>query len=374
MNREDEERKRRLEEARNIIANTTSVNNSSNTLYAQRLQEANNIINSVNSNNMNPLPITSGNNAFKIDELSSHLSNINSWRQKAREAEKEQKIKNVVNSVPNNKKEEQNKKQPQLISAEQTDSDTKKDINKNLNQKINDNKQVTMPTVNKQEGNFREQGQNNLFTVNKNNTKIATQEESKNIKKADTEDIFLLSNGEVDYRSNPQKRLDEISGTLGNLEEGISDFVPSIIDYASTGTEVGTKLITKLGLKVLGYSDEEAEKLSSDVKDKFKEISPLSLLNSLLNNEYTEQRRNEQIRINSLKTSSNPLASKLAELAPSLGDNIISMGITAVNPVLGAASFMISAGGNYLDDARNRGMTDEQAFGYATVMGALEGR
>lgn len=350
MNREDEERKRRLEEARDIIANTTGVNNSSNTLYNQRLQEANNIINSINSNNMNPsnyqLPITNGNNAFKIDELSNYLNNI--------KAEREQRNENIVSNVPNNKEEQQDRAQP------------------TISEKQNNNK-VVAPTVNKQESNFREQSQSNLFSVNKNNTKIATQEESKNIKKADTEDIFLLSNGEIDYRSNPQRRLDEISGTLNNLAEGISDFIPSVVDYASTGTEVGTKIITKLGLEVLGYSEEEAEKLSSDVKNKFKEISPLSLLNSLLNNKYTEQRRNEQIKINSLRASSNPLASKLSELAPSLGDNIISMGITAANPVLGAASFMISAGGNYLDDARNRGMTDEQAFGYATVMGALEG-
>ena len=351
MNREDEERKRKLEEARDIIANTTGVNNSSNTLYNQRLQEANNIINSINSNNMNPsnyqLPITNGNNAFKIDELNNHLNNI--------KAEREQRNKNIVSNEPNNKEEQQDRAQT------------------TISEKQNNNNKVVALTVNKQEGNFREQSQSNLFSVNKNNTKIATQEESKNIKKADTEDIFLLSNGEIDYRSNPQRRLDEISGTLGNLAEGISDFIPSVVDYASTGTEVGTKFITKLGLEVLGYSEEEAEKLSSDVKNKFKEISPLSLLNSLLNNKYTEQRRNEQIKINSLRASSNPLASKLSELAPSLGDNIISMGITAANPVLGAASFMISAGGNYLDDARNRGMTDEQAFGYATVMGALEG-
>ena len=34
---------------------------------------------------------------------------------------------------------------------------------------------------------------------------------------------------------------------------------------------------------------------------------------------------------------------------------------------------MLSAGGNYLDDAKSRGMNDEQAFAYASVMGAFEG-
>ena len=369
MNREDEERKRKLEEARNIIANTTGANNSLNTLYNQRLQEANNIINSVNSNNISSsnyqLPITNGNNAFKIDELSTHLNNVNNARQKIKDVEDKQ---GNINTVEKNQGETQKDNTNQDIKEENID----KNVDKNSDTSKSINKQFIGPTVTEQEGNLRKQNEN-IFKINNNNTKIATQEESKNIKKADTEDIFLLSNGEIDYRSNPQRRLDEISGTLGNLAEGISDFIPSVVDYASTGTEVGTKFITKLGLEVLGYSEEEAEKLSSNVKNKFKEISPLSLLNSLLNNKYTEQRRNEQIKINSLRASSNPLASKLSELAPSLGDNIISMGITAANPVLGAASFMISAGGNYLDDARNRGMTDEQAFGYATVMGALEG-
>ena len=63
----------------------------------------------------------------------------------------------------------------------------------------------------------------------------------------------------------------------------------------------------------------------------------------------------------------------VAESAPSIGSNIVSMALSAVNPVLGATSFVISAGGSYLDDARNRGMNDEQAFAYATVMGSLEG-
>ena len=47
---DEEERKRRLEEARNIISNTSNLraNTSNNNLYNQRLQEANSIINSIN--------------------------------------------------------------------------------------------------------------------------------------------------------------------------------------------------------------------------------------------------------------------------------------------------------------------------------------
>lgn len=46
---------------------------------------------------------------------------------------------------------------------------------------------------------------------------------------------------------------------------------------------------------------------------------------------------------------------------------------SSVNPVLGATYFTASSGGSYIDDAKERGMTDEQAFSYGTMMGIMEG-
>ena len=58
---------------------------------------------------------------------------------------------------------------------------------------------------------------------------------------------------------------------------------------------------------------------------------------------------------------------------PSIGDMIPGMVASSVNPVLGATYFTASSGGSYIDDAKERGMTDEQAFSYGTMMGIMEG-
>ena len=141
---------------------------------------------------------------------------------------------------------------------------------------------------------------------------------------------------------------------------------------------LGKKIIAKNnienGLKMLGYNDDVIDKILPVAMYKYQKLSPIGQLNSLLNNETSKRQREENIRINNIRASNtNPLAEKLTELAPSLGDNFVSYGLTAINPVLGTASFMLSAGGNYLDDAKSRGMNDEQAFAYASVMGAFEG-
>ena len=75
----------------------------------------------------------------------------------------------------------------------------------------------------------------------------------------------------------------------------------------------------------------------------------------------------EQSKMNNVVTE------KLGEIAPSIGQQIPGIVASSVNPILGASYFTTSAGGNYIDDAKQRGMTDEQAFKYGTIMGAIEG-
>lgn len=74
-----------------------------------------------------------------------------------------------------------------------------------------------------------------------------------------------------------------------------------------------------------------------------------------------------------IERTNNPVSKKLAELTPSIGSNLVSGAVTAVNPLTGTALFMTSAGGSYLDEAKQRGMNDDQALGYATIMGLVEG-
>ena len=63
----------------------------------------------------------------------------------------------------------------------------------------------------------------------------------------------------------------------------------------------------------------------------------------------------------------------IAGLTPSIGQMGVGTVASAINPVLGASYFITSAGGGYIDDAKQRGMTDQEAFKYGTTMGALEG-
>lgn len=69
----------------------------------------------------------------------------------------------------------------------------------------------------------------------------------------------------------------------------------------------------------------------------------------------------------------NKLMGNLGEIAPSMGQQLPGAILNAVNPVLGTAYFYASAGGNYIEDGLQRGMTEEQAWQYGNIMGALEG-
>lgn len=342
---EEEKRKERLNDINRLFGNTNLNNNVSNdyTSYEKRINDINKLFNIDKGNSFNI-----SNSNIKRDELQEFLKNQDD------STDYNNNVLTVKNIVSENE------------ALRPKDKENKEDKKTKIN---------TSPTVNANSStNFREQNKsNNIFKVDSNNVKVATSEESKNIKIANDTDVYLLSGGEVDYRDNAQKKIDMLKGIGGNVSEGINDFVPSIIDYISSGNENGARNTIKRGLKWLGYSDTELEEITNIAMENYKNMSPLSILNYLLNNENKQQARNDRINRNTLLASSSPIAKKLAELAPSIGDNVVSMGLTAVNPVLGTASFILSAGGSYLDDARARGMNDDQAFGYATVMGIFEG-
>lgn len=76
---------------------------------------------------------------------------------------------------------------------------------------------------------------------------------------------------------------------------------------------------------------------------------------------------------NAIENTSDPVAKKLTQLAPSIGQMSVGWAASAVNPMLGISYFMTSAGGSYMDEAKQRGMQEEDAFTYGTIMGAMEG-
>ena len=67
------------------------------------------------------------------------------------------------------------------------------------------------------------------------------------------------------------------------------------------------------------------------------------------------------------------VSKKLAELAPSIGNMGVGAVASAVNPIAGATYFGMSAGGSYMRDGLDRGMSKEEAINYGTIMGIMEG-
>ena len=269
--------------------------------------------------------------------------------------------------------------------AKNKTDNTKTDDKKNVNQ--------TVPTVvNNTQGNERiNRSKESLIKPVANHTTNENTEVVDENNNLDASDMYILQKqhstwneayGEhvtdnsnvLDLRNNTQKKSDAIKGFTGNVLEGADSFIPNVVNYIHAGEKIIAKNNIENGLKMLGYNDDVIDKILPVAMYKYQKLSPIGQLNSLLNNETSKRQREENIRINNIRASNtNPLLEKLTELAPSLGDNFVSYGLTAINPVLGTASFMLSAGGSYLDDAKSRGMNDEQAFAYASVMGAFEG-
>lgn len=82
----------------------------------------------------------------------------------------------------------------------------------------------------------------------------------------------------------------------------------------------------------------------------------------------------DQLKIQeNIENQTNNFSRKLAELAPSIGNMGVGKAISAVNPAAGMAYFTTSAGGSYMQDALERGMTREQATTYGAIMGLMEG-
>lgn len=84
------------------------------------------------------------------------------------------------------------------------------------------------------------------------------------------------------------------------------------------------------------------------------------------------QEDNRKIQEN-IENTTDPISKKIAELAPSIGQMGVGSVLSSVNPALGIGYFTTSAGGGYIDEAKQRGMDDKQAYQYGTVMGAVEG-
>ena len=84
------------------------------------------------------------------------------------------------------------------------------------------------------------------------------------------------------------------------------------------------------------------------------------------------QKDQEKIQEN-IEKQTDGVSRKLAELAPSIGSMAVGSVASAIAPSLGTTYFTTSAGGNYMQDALDRGMSKQEAIKYGKIMGLMEG-
>ena len=176
------------------------------------------------------------------------------------------------------------------------------------------------------------------------------------------------------------------SNMLGNTGYGIGN---GVIGFAQNErrNQTATKALKSLGLasgnfgflflnKLEGLEKSLKSTLDYTLKDnntynsltKAYEDNKNNILNKIDEKlQKQEDINNENIQKN-IQETTNPIGQKLVEIAPSLGQMIPS-----AIPGIGTLYSVGSATDSYYDEAKARGMNDEQASNYSQVMGVAEG-
>ncbi len=123
------------------------------------------------------------------------------------------------------------------------------------------------------------------------------------------------------------------------------------------------------------FLQEQLNKNPNDEKAKSMLKQNNKYINNMKNNQDNYQNKlkekinnnNEKIQKN-IDTINNPILKKTAELAPSIGQMI-----PGFVPGAGIVYMTGSASGQYYEDAKQRGMNDEEAQKYSGIMGLMEG-
>lgn len=188
-------------------------------------------------------------------------------------------------------------------------------------------------------------------------------------------------------QENAERSIGIVKNNIGNFGNDTGRTVENTWLGATSGTKQSLKYLTKFGENINGgaryykdgneikltdlpnYLTEEQLKKLKNINEEVKDKLGFNMDKKLQSSINKDQ---EKIQKN-IENQGNSVSKKLAELAPSMGNMIPGMVASSVNPVLGATYFTASSGGSYIDDAKERGMTDEQAFSYGTMMGIMEG-
>lgn len=239
---------------------------------------------------------------------------------------------------------------------------------------------------------------------NAQETKIKNEQKSDNLlpieKKSNSDELsiwqrYTVNNNETTNEENKKASLppptqknnsvfQDILGVVKNTISGASSGIKQIGNYIENANEhnsadykgnrakqyLTSKNVNELDKAIYKSQDEFKNNVlfKNNNQDKEEKVET-NLVKKAIQDSIQED--TENIALEQEKMS-NGVTKKLGELAPSIGQMGVGMVANAVNPVLGAGYFLTSSGGSYLDEAKQRGMTDEQAFQFGTIMGGVE--
>ena len=198
-----------------------------------------------------------------------------------------------------------------------------------------------------------------------NSEKIDTDKTIIDMKSYNQTNLSKMENSKRIKDMTPKEAINTVGGILGNVALGIEQNSPNAMNWlASAEQQI---------LKEKLQNNISAESINTRAKIDGKYITLFSLLNdNVVNTEAQKKWRTETIQKN-IDKSYGAIGKYFSEQAVSIGSNIGNMGLSAINPALGTLSFMLSAAGNYLYEAKERGMDDKSAIGYSGLMGMIEG-
>lgn len=259
------------------------------------------------------------------------------------------------------------------LSEEERKKLFQKFLNENRYNTYNKDNNDLLPTMNKTQTENKVQKENN------------TQQDNRDIWKKYNSTGNMQSQGILPTAQKNNSVFQDIVGVVKNVIAGASSGIKQIGNYIENANEqnVPNYKDTKANQFLTSKKVDELDKATLKSQDEFKNNVLLkdsaktseddrieaNLVKKVIQDSIQED--NKKIEIEQEKMS-NGVTKKLGELAPNIGQMGAGMVANVVNPALGASYFFTSAGGGYIDEAKQRGMTDKQAFQFGTIMGGME--
>lgn len=303
-------------------------------------------------------------------------------------------MQNVANYVQEKaiKEESKKKKNDKLLLFDNTNKSQKDRVLNARNQKEEieeqmaqeNNNHTILEQVYKQKNNIQEnKGLRSIdkkvnmyeknLAINEQNSKSKKETQKNNIVWQDFEDIagmggFGINTSTLENVSNFAKGIQDAVG-LGKLVGlGTSSGGKEVLNYIESTNE--NNFSNYRNLKERQFSTSPNVSIEDKTAYKMGEKIETNLVKKAIRDSISKDEQNIQEIEGNLNYK---VSQKLGEIAPSMGQMLPGMALNTVNPILGGSYFMTSAGGGYINDGLNRGMTEEQAWRYGTIMGALEG-